>query len=202
MLSALIHTFGLGVSCAIAVALYWSGKNLSSAHTFAGLTYGITHVITYAASVAYHYAAWPPLKTRLRVVDQAAIYTAIAGTYTPLLLIGLPDPWSITLTAIVWTACACGIIYKVGNWQHPEWGSMATYITFAAIGILLFVFCGSGPIFESRDAFGLSAGFFTAGLVFYSWHYKPYFHTAWHILTVLGHLSHFYAVWTYFMRAG
>jgi hemolysin III len=202
ILSALIHTFGLGVSCAMSAALYWLGAQHSFTHTFAGLTYGLAHVITYAASVAYHYTAWPPLKTRLRVIDQAAIYAAIAGTYTPVLLLGVAEPWGITLTVLAWLVCICGIIYKASNWQHPEWGSMVTYITFAALGLLLFLFCTSGPIFQTREVFALSAAFFTGGLVFYVWHYKPYFHTAWHVMTVLGHLTHFYAVWAYFMQAG
>ena len=200
ILSTLVHTFGLGVSCAMTAALYWLGSQISSTHTFAGLAYGIAHIVTYAASVAYHYASWPPLKTRLRTVDQATIYTAIAGTYTPVLLLGLPEAWGISLTVVSWTACLCGIIYKTSNWQHPEWGSMATYITFAALGMLLFVLYDTGPIADSRNVFCLSTAFFSVGLVFYVWHYRPYFHTAWHVMTVLGHITHFYAVWTCFMK--
>ncbi len=202
LLSALIHAFGVGIACAMTVALGVLGAHHGPLQMWSGLAYGIAHVLTYGASVAYHFAEHPPLKTRLRAVDQAAIYAAIAGTYTPILLLGLPSAWGPALTVGVWLVCLRGAVLRIAHWRQEgsDWASLASYLTFAAVGALLFIFMGSGPIHASREWFGASSLFFGAGLVFYMWHYKPYFHTAWHVLTVLGHLIHFYAVWIYFIQ--
>lgn len=199
VLNALTHALGLGLACGMSAALFWRGSQLSSLHAAAGLAYGIAHVIVYLASVAYHYAEHPPLKTRLRVLDQAAIYSAIAGTYTPVLALGIPSPWNVGLLILTWTACVVGIIYKVRHWDQPERGSLATYLSFALAGSLLFLIVGSGPIDESRRVFMASGVLDIAGLAFYVWHYKRFFHTAWHVLVMIGNLVHFYAVWHYFM---
>lgn len=200
LLSALIHAFGAGIACAMTVSLCTVGLQHGSLQAWSGLVYGLAHVVTYTASVAYHFAEYPPLKTRLRALDQAAIYAAIAGTYTPLLLLGLPSAWGPALTVGVWLVCIRGASLRIARYRQEgsDWASLASYLTFAALGVLLFALMDSGPIHESREWFGASALFFGVGLVFYMWHYRPYFHAVWHVMTVVGHLTHFYAILVYF----
>ena len=61
-----------------------------------------TLVLLYVASTLYHAARSPTLKVRLKVLDHAAIYLLIAGTYTPFTLVGLRGEWGWTLFGIVW----------------------------------------------------------------------------------------------------
>lgn len=191
----------MGIACVMTAVLGFIGAHSSLIHMWSGIVYGLAHIITYGSSVAYHFAEYPPLKTRLRAVDQAAIYAAIAGTYTPLLLLGLPGMWGPALTVAVWLVCVRGVFMRIKGFREEgsDWASLASYLTFASLGFLLFVFVGAGPIAASRAEFAISAALFGVGLVFYMWHYKPYFHTAWHVFTVLGHVVHFYAFWRFFM---
>jgi len=200
VLNALTHSFGLGLAASMTVALYVKAVPLGPWHTVCAIVYGLAHVLVYLSSVAYHLTSWPPLKTRLRIVDQSAIFLAITGTYTPVLALGLPGILGYSLTGILWIACLYGITYKVRHRSQPEQGSLISYLLFASAGGLLFFLCRTGPIQESRTVFLLSGAFDLVGLVFYMWHYKRWFHTVWHVMVLLGHITHFYAVWTYFIR--
>lgn len=200
-LSALVHAFGLGIACAMSVALAVLGLQRDTAHLFAGLSYGISHVVIYASSVLYHFTESPPLKTRLRAFDQAAIYAAIAGTYTPLVMFGFSPPWSLFLTCITWMTCAWGIFRRLRAWRGDDTWSLVSYLSLVLAGAVIFFFSTAEPFLASREILVSSGCCFLLGFVFYSWHYKPYFHTVWHFFTVLGNILHFYAVWTYFMQS-
>ena len=52
-------------------------------------TFGVTLVLLYAASTLYHTFHTPRLKHILKILDHAAIYLLIAGTYTPFTLVNL-----------------------------------------------------------------------------------------------------------------
>lgn len=200
VLSAMIHAFGLGLSCAATVALYFMGANHGWFHAATGLAYGITHSLVYSASVAYHYAEYPPLKTRLRIFDQASIYAAIAGAYTPVVAHAIDMPWNLLLLCLLWSACVAGIIYKVRNSSQPEKGSLLTYIVFGSLWSLIILLLDAERIILSRPYFLMSGCCFLLGLVFYVWHYKRFFHTYWHVCVLVGSIIHFYAVWTYIIQ--
>ncbi|NDC23967.1 MAG: hypothetical protein EBZ49_07540 [Proteobacteria bacterium] len=168
VLNALTHSFGLGLAASMTVALYVKAVPLGSWHTVCALVYGLAHVLVYLSSVAYHLTSWPPLKTRLRIVDQSAIFLAITGTYTPVLALGLSGVLGYIFTVLLWAACLYGIFYKVRHRAQPEQGSLISYLLFAAAGGLLFFLCGSGPIHESRTIFLVSGAFDLVGLVYTS----------------------------------
>ena len=54
--------------------------------------FGVAMVLLYAASTCYHACAEGPRKRLMRVIDHAAIYVLIAGTYTPFMLVMLRRP--------------------------------------------------------------------------------------------------------------
>ena len=51
--------------------------------------FGASLITLYASSTAYHKAKIPDRRQRLRIIDHAAIYILIAGTYTPFTLVTL-----------------------------------------------------------------------------------------------------------------
>ena len=56
---------------------------------FAFLVFGFTIVLLYTASTLYHGQTDPRRKARLQVFDHVSIYYLIAGSYTPVALVGL-----------------------------------------------------------------------------------------------------------------
>lgn len=91
--SAITHGAGavLGVAggaVLITLAALWGdGWQLASA-----IVFSVTLVLLYTASAFYHAAPFKTaLKARLKVLDHCAIYLLIAGTYTPISLVGLRE---------------------------------------------------------------------------------------------------------------
>ena len=73
--------------------------------------YGVTLVLLYAASTAYHGIRLPTAKRLLRTLDHAAIYLLIAGTYTPFALISLRGVWGWSLLGLIWALAALCVLF-------------------------------------------------------------------------------------------
>ncbi len=99
--------------------------------------FGAALIALYAASTLYHAISHPTLKQKMRVVDHAAIYLLIAGTYTPFTLSVLRGRWGWTLFGIVWTLAALGVLFKVlfGSGAMAK-VSTAVYVAMGCVAII------------------------------------------------------------------
>ena len=91
----------------------------------ATLVFGLTSVLLFGASAALH-GVWasPRGEVWLRRLDHAAIFTLIAGTYTPILVVAVrPDSPRLawTVLAVVWGIAACGVVFKLLWIEAPRW---------------------------------------------------------------------------------
>ena len=160
--------------------------------------FGATLIALYAASMLYHAVPHPRLKQRLRVIDHAAIYLLIAGTYTPFTLGVLRGTWGWTLFGFVWTMAALGVLFKVifGSGRYPR---VSTAIYVAMGWVLIFAI---KPLVQSLDLAGLMlllAGgvFYTGGVVFYIDKRRAWTHPVWHLCVLGGSACHYFAVLWY-----
>src|SRR5262252_9812549 len=66
------------------------------------IVFATTMLLVYLASTLYH--GWPQTKTKslLQVIDHAAIFLLIAGTYTPFALGPLRAAGGLAMLGIVW----------------------------------------------------------------------------------------------------
>ncbi len=158
--------------------------------------FGATLIALYAASTLYHAIPHPTLKQRLRVVDHAAIYLLIAGTYTPFTLGVLRGAWGWSLFGIVWTLAALGVLFKLKFGPRFQRASTAMYIAMGWVIIIALK-----PLMQALPSAGLmllGAGglLYTGGCVFYlakrSWS-----HPVWHLFVLGGSACHFFAVLWY-----
>src|SRR4030042_2042929 len=77
--------------------------------------YGVTLILMFSASAAYHLApAGPRILGVLRKLDHVAIYLLIAGTYTPVCLHYLTGFWRLGLAALAWAPALIGAAGKLG----------------------------------------------------------------------------------------
>ena len=156
--------------------------------------FGATLVALYAASTLYHAVPHGRAKRTLRVVDHAAIYLLIAGTYTPFTLGPLRGPWGWALFGIVWTGAIAGVIFKsVALGRAP----ILSVVLYAAMGwSVVFAF---GPLVRALAPGGLALLFagglcYTLGLVFYAWERLRFNHFVWHLFVLAGTILHYFAV--------
>lgn len=160
--------------------------------------FGATLIALYAASTAYHAVSMPTLKQRLRVLDHAAIYLLIAGTYTPFTLGVLRGTWGWTLFGIVWTLAAIGVLFKilVGS------GRFARVSTFIYIAMGWLIIVAIRPLMLSIASGGLVllvAGglLYTVGVIFYVDKRRAWTHPVWHLFVLGGSVCHYFAVLNY-----
>jgi hemolysin III len=160
--------------------------------------FGATLVALYAASTLYHASTHPTRKQRFRVMDHAAIYLLIAGTYTPFTLGVLRGVWGWTLFGVIWTLAAIGVLFKVfiGSAKFPR---MSTIMYVAMGWLAIFIV---KPLMTSLDTAGLILLFgggicYTGGVVFYIDKRRAWTHPVWHLFVMGGSACHYFAVLWY-----
>ena len=196
--SSVIHGLGLAAALAAIAALAVAAAGQGDPwRTVGAAVFGTTLVLLYATSTIYHAlpaGRLPRAKRVFRVLDHAAIYLLIAGTYTPFMLGPLRGPWGWALFGTIWGLAAAGVTLKTTvGFRFPH-GSTALYLV---MGWLLLI--AARPLAARLEATALAwlvAGgiCYTAGVVFFAWERLRYGHAVWHLFVATGSACHFFAV--------
>ena len=107
-------------------------------------------VLLYAASTFYHSAKASRLRIKLNILDHAAIYVLIAGTYTPYALVTLNGNTGFTILWLVWGMAFVGVILKLfyaGRFQ------LVSTIMYVAMGWLIIF--AINPLIRNLSTEGL-----------------------------------------------
>ncbi len=159
------------------------------------IVFTTTLLLVYLASTLYH--GWPhtDAKSLLQVIDHAAIFLLIAGTYTPFALGPLRSGGGLAMLGIVWALALFGVIMKAtrGVRRHRRL-AMTLYLGTGWIGLTLI-----RPLalaVPSSSLFWLVAGgiVYTAGTLFFANERLRYGHFIWHLFVLAGSSCHFAAV--------
>ena len=86
-----------------------------------------------AASI---YAASLLLGFGMQWLDHSMIFVLIAGSYTPVCLLGLPTSWGIPLLCVVWSFAAVGILVKQFAFERFK---VLEYSLYPILGWILVV---------------------------------------------------------------
>ncbi len=194
--NALTHAFGVALALAgLAVLVTIAGVHRSPRQLICYSIYGVTLVLLYVASTAYHGIQIPRAKRLLRTLDHIAIYLLIAGTYTPFAVISLRGAWGWSLLAIIWALAAFGVIFKVFFTGRLPRTSTVIYLAMGWLAIVAV-----RQLFMHLPAKGLVLVFaggclYTIGVVFFAFDHKQRFnHAIWHMFVLGGSVCHFFAV--------
>jgi hemolysin III len=121
----------------------------------------------YATSACYHRVNWaPPTRRAMRRLDHSMILVAIASTYTPVAVVGLPPITAGVLLGTVWGLAVAGMLVRNLWLNAPHWVMGAFYIGvgWTAVAVLPSLWTGLGSVtFSLLLAGGLvySVGAFT-----------------------------------------
>lgn len=162
------------------------------------IIYGFSLIILYAASTFYHAATVPKKRRKLNIVDHAAIYVLIAGSYSPFTLVGLDSSLGNYMFVFVWLFALVGVILKLFFTGKFDKLSTAMYLLMGW-QVVFFI----NPLIESLSTFSLNylfigGVFYSIGAVLYMIKRLPYNHAIFHLFVLLGSFSHFLAI--YFMQ--
>ena len=154
-----------------------------------------TMLLVYLASTLYH--CWPQTITKslLQVIDHAAIFLLIAGTYTPFALGPLRGGDGLAVLGIVWALALFGVIMKAtrGVVRHRRL-AMTLYLGTGWIGLTLIrPLALAIPL--SALLWLIAGGIaYTAGTLFFANERLRYSHFIWHLFVLAGSSCHFTAV--------
>lgn len=108
----------------------------------AWLIYFIAIGLMFLASSLYHSMKNPLARTIFRAIDHGVIYLTIAGSYTPIILIGLKSSFAIIIFVIIWILALTGIsmniiAFATGKEERIKKASMIIYMAMGWMSILL-----------------------------------------------------------------
>lgn len=192
-------THGVGSLLSIAgtvVLIVFSAVNSDAFAVVSSAVYGASLIILYTMSTLYHSITNEKAKKFFRIMDHNTIFFLIAGTYTPYTLAVLRSPLGWVLFGIVWGAAAIGIVL---NSIDLEKFSKISVVCYIAMGWVIII--AVKPLMNSMPFISfalLVAGgiFYTIGVIFYAIKKVKYFHSVWHIFTVIGSALHYFSVFT------
>lgn len=157
----------------------------------AWLIYFIAIALMFLASSLYHSMKNPLARTIFRAIDHGVIYLTIAGSYTPIILIGLKSSFAIIIFVIIWILALTGIsmniiAFATGKEERIKKASMIIYMAMGWISILLIyqIYKHIGISYIMFLVFG--GLFYTVGAVFYSYKKIPYNHAIWHVFILVA----------------
>lgn len=156
--------------------------------------YGASLIILYTMSTLYHSITNQKAKKFFRIMDHNTIFFLIAGTYTPYTLAVLRSPLGWTLFGVVWGAAVLGIVLNSIDLEKFSKISVVCYIAMGWVIIIAFKPLMDAMPFWSLVLLIAGGVFYTLGVIFYVIKRIKYFHSIWHIFTVIGSALHYFSI--------
>ena len=159
------------------------------------LIYGFAITLLFASSGIYH-ALYGGGKW-LQRLDHSAIFIMIAGSYTPVALIGVPGKLGTTMMVLEWSMALIGVVATVIFGGGPSWLRLTLYLAMGWLAVFAL-----GPLSSALTPTGLTwllAGgmLYTVGCVIYAskrpklWPGKFGSHELWHLFVLAGGGAHY-----------
>ena len=161
------------------------------------IIYGLSIIILFSASTAYHYIKNEKYKHTFRIIDHISIYILIAGTYTPVLLITLEQSLGWILFAVVWGIAAFGVVLKIFFTGRFNVFSTLLYLVMGWLIVFDFSELKNIMPIEGIILLMLGGAAYTIGIIFYALEKKLYYHVIWHLFVLAGAIFHFLMVYFY-----
>ena len=195
-LNALSHAVAVGLFLAGSIALLITASEAGSAAFSSCLVYCVAQTLTYICSSIYHSRVDPVVKKQWRMIDHLSIYVAISASWTPVFMLGLDFYPGILLTSAVWAMCAWGMIYKIRNLGKNEILSVILYLSMGWSGVISFLITDNPDLLYAFEWIFVGGVLYTIGTFFYYRDFNKYFHTIWHVFTVIASVIHYCAIWS------
>ena len=198
-LRGVLHQWAFYVSLVaggLLVALAPSGRA-----AVVGGVYAVALAGMFGASALYHRGAWAPtVRPWLRRLDHSMIFVLIAGTSTPVTVLGLEGVLPVVVLAVVWGGALVGVLLKLVWIGAPRRLVASVYVVLGWVGIVLLPETARHLGLAPALLFMAGGALYTAGAVIYM-RRRPDprpavfgFHELFHLLVVAAALAHFVAI--------
>lgn len=208
--SAITHFIGMLMAALAATPLLIkAAMNPDKIHLISLSIFILSMILLYAASTIYHtFNVSNKGNKILKKLDHCMIFILIAGTYTPICLIVLPEKLGTFLFILIWSMAIAGIVMKCLWVTCPKWVSSVVYIAMGWTCALAFT-----PIINALSikafAWLLAGGIiYTIGGIIYALK-LPIFnrrhknfgsHEIFHLFVMGGSICHFVLMYCFVAR--
>lgn len=195
-----IHVIGLVVAVPAVTALLVSSTG-DTRFRLGLVVYAVGLCAMLGASATYHrWVHGLRARTAWRRVDHAAIFAAIAGSSTPVVVAALPGATGFVLVAVVWSAALLGAWCKLSRWGGGDRAGTMMYAVTIVLG------SAAVPWLWAREGVGPAALVVAGGVVYLvgaagfakRWPtLRPTvfsYHEVWHVFTVIAAVTQFVAI--------
>lgn len=175
-----------------------------------GAIYVVCISALFGVSAAYHRLTWSPKALqRMRRLDHSTIYAGIAGTYTPIAVLGLQGAWRWAMLSAIWGGALLGIVIKL-RWLGTKGGDIAGGTLYGVLGwtaaIALPQVIRRGGIAPSVLIVAGGLLYSVGGILFAMRKPDPNpavfgYHEVWHLFVTAASACHFAAVVTLVVSA-
>lgn len=163
--------------------------------------YAVALALMLGVSASYHRGNWPKLvELRWKRADHAMIFVFVAGTYTPICVLGIGGATGMRILALVWMGAALGALRALLWVRAPRVVAASLYV---ALGWLLVAFwpdvrssVGTAPL----RLIAIGGILYTVGAIIYATR-RPDpaprwfgYHEVFHVLVIIASVCHFLAI--------
>ena len=200
-------THFIGFICAIlatpCLLIYASARHIGLAGLGSLSVFMISMILLYGASTAYHtFIVQPHTEKILKRIDHMMIFVLIAGSYTPVCAMVLPQPIGTILLAVIWGLAFAGMVLKLFWVTCPKWFSSIIYIAMGWACVFVMPQLYVSLSWQAFLLLALGGIIYTIGGVIYAMKLKvfnerfPKFgsHEVFHVCVMLGSLCHYFAI--------
>lgn len=202
MLNMLTHI--IGAILALIATVMCIIRSISTDRTdylIIGLVYCLSMLTVFVCSSVYHGLPLCRAKKFMRMIDYTAIYLMLMGTITPYMLLSVAKinyKLGLTLFIICLVATVISIFLTLTAFSKTKAIRMVLYIVIGLCAFSsLFVIgdrvdpIGVKLVLAGNGAYILALALFAIGAK------KPYFHTFFHILVIVGATIHYVNLYLY-----
>jgi hemolysin III len=163
------------------------------------IIFSVTMIVLYTNSAIYHGLNINRGKQVFQVIDHCTIYILIAGSYTPVVLLGLPQlsPWHYVLLASVYALAILGVVLNA-TMMRKKAVKIISMILYIMIGwCIIFFYPWLKETLKLGGTWLLIVGgiTYTIGSILYGiGSKKKYWHSIFHLFCLGGTISQFLSV--------
>jgi hemolysin III len=196
-----LHRWAAPIAVALTVLLAFRAETGGTRATV--IIYGVCVTAMLAVSATYHARRWFGRPRRvLRRCDHAAIFLAIAGTYTAVIVLALDGATRVVLLVLTWVIAGFGIAIRMVWFDSHQALTAAVYLA-AGWMILLDLPAYVEALSGSELALlAVGGGLYTVGAVVFAlkwpdpWSHVFGYHEIFHTCVVAGALTQWFAVFS------
>lgn len=201
LLRGYFHEWMFFISIGACIPLINNSTN--STELIATIVYSIGIFLMFGFSALYHRVNWRPEVLKImRRLDHSSIFIMIAGSFTPICLLVLPENLGLQLLVIMWVVAGIGILQTFIFTNAPRMIRAGIYLIAGYIAIPYLSVLSSVMGFTNFSLTVAGGTIYSVGAISYGLKFPDFspkyfgYHEFFHVLISLAAILHFIVIYS------